>query len=334
MDKYDNDDILEMCSKIDLLDYASNSLKFEQKGENYVTNCPKHIDKTPSLSITPSKNLYHCFSCGIGGNILNWIIDFEGLKFYQALEKVAKLTGTNIKHIKQSDALIWFKKLKREQETNPIEIYRDILSDNIFNSYIKDYPKEWLDEGIESTMMDKYNIMIDTNANRIVYPIYDNDLNLIGIKGRTRYKNYKELKLQKYMNYQKIGTTNFFVGMRENKDNIIKKDEVIIFEGIKSGMKAEGWGFDNWLSSETSCLNNEQVKILIKLKVKDVIIAYDNDVELSKIKDCTNLLKKFTNVYYIYDKFKKLGKKEDKMSPVDKGKDVWIELYNERVKLK
>jgi ribosome-interacting GTPase 1 len=122
--------------------------------------------------------------------------------------------------------------------------------------------------------------------------------------------------------------------MKENIDNIKLKDEVIVFEGIKSGMKLEAWGYDNWLASETSCLNDEQVKILIEMKIKNVVIAFDNDVDIAKIKDCTKLLKKFTNVFYIYDKKKLLGKKEDKMSPVDKSKEEWEILYREKVKIR
>lgn len=334
MQQYDNDTILEICSAIDLYEYASQSMNFELKGESYFTSCNKHIDVTPSLSITPRKNLYHCFSCGIGGNILNWMMDFEGLTFYQALNKAAKLANIDITSLKQADALILFKKLKREKDIKQKEVHREIFDDSLLNNYEVDSPQEWLDEGIDPFIMYKYNIRIDRKANRIIYPVYDKEFNLIGIKGRTRYENYKELGLKKYQNYQKIGTTDFFTGMKENIDNIKLKDEVIVFEGIKSGMKLEAWGYDNWLASETSCLNDEQVKILIEMKIKNVVIAFDNDVDIAKIKECTKLLKKFTNVFYIYDKKKLLGIKEDKMSPVDKSKEVWEILYREKVKIR
>ena len=332
--QYDNDAIIEICSRIDLLEYASKINNFEQKGDSFFTNCSKHIDLTPSLSITPSKNLFHCFSCGIGGNVINWMMEFEGLTFPQALNKAAKLADMDISKLKQPTILSLFKKLKKDNDIKPKEINRETFSESMLDKYEIDSPQEWLDEGIDPFIMYKYNIRIDDKANRIIYPVYDKDFNLIGVKGRTRYKNYKELGLQKYQNYHKIGTTDFFVGMKENINNIKLKDEVILFEGIKSGMKAEAWGFDNWLACETSCINDEQVRILIELKVKDVIVAFDNDVKFIKIKECVKLLKKFTNVFYINDKNKLLGNKEDKMSPVDKGEDVWNLLYKERVKLK
>ena len=90
-------------------------------------------------------------------------------------------------------------------------------------------------------------------------------------------------------------------------------------------------------SSETSYLNDDQVLILIKLNVKDVIIAYDNDVDFTKIKKCTAKLKRFVNVYVVLDrkskKDKLLGSSEDKLSPVDKGREVWETLYRERRKV-
>lgn len=330
--EYDNEAINEMCSKIDLLEYAQKSYEFNKRGDEYATNCPRHTDKTPSLFITPHRNLFHCFSCGVGGNIINWIMMTEGMTYYQALEKVSLLTGIELRDIKIPNAVSIFKNLKYKQASKN-KPNRDILDESILNQYELAPPKEWIDEGINPEIMEKYNIRIDSKSNRIVYPVYDNNFDLIGIKGRTRYKNYKDLGLKKYQNYHKIGTTDFFIGLRENIDAIKESDEAIVFEGIKSGMKAEGWGYYNWISSETGYLNDEQVKILIDLKVKNVVIAYDNDVEKSKIIECTKTLSKFTNVYYINDKNNILGDKALKMSPVDLDKDTWETLYREKVKI-
>ena len=335
--KYDNDAIIELCSKVDLLEYASQLMDFNKKSDDYFTNCPKHTDMTPSLSISTSKNFFYCFSCGRSGNIINWLMEYEDLTFPQALEKVIKLSGTDIDklNLKQPDALLLFKKIKKltEEEYYHKEVVRDILDKSILDEYVTTSPKEWLDEGINPLIMRKYDIRIDNKANRIVYPVYDKDFNLIGVKGRTRYQDYKKRNLMKYQNYYKIGTTNFFTGMKENIHKIKEKNEIIIFEGIKSGMKVEDWGYDNWVASETSRLNDEQIQILLEMRLKNIIIAYDNDVDLKKIKENTVMLRKFTNVFVVYDKKGLLGKKIDKMSPVDKGKEIWEILFNERMKI-
>lgn len=331
MEYYDDDAIEEIISNVDLLEYAKKSYSFTKKSGSYFTNCPNHVDVTPSLSITPGKNLFHCFSCGVGGNILNWLMEYENLSFVEALNKAARLANVNISHLRTPSAMRLFSKLKvKEEEKKSVD--RKILELSYLDEFSDEFPKEWEDEGISVEIMKKYGIKIDTKSNRIIYPVYDNNGNLIGVKGRTRFDNYKQLGIQKYMNYQKIGTTDFFIGLKENRDAIIQKNEIIIFEGIKSGMKVEAWGYDNWSASETSYLNDEQIKIILQLHIKDVVIAYDNDVPIEKIDECTKMLRKFLNVYYVLDKKHLLGDRTAKASPVDKGENTWEILYKERVK--
>lgn len=335
MQQYDDDMLQELCNHIDLYEYASRTMDFEQRGnDEYATHCPRHVDKTPSLFITPSKNLFHCFSCGCGGNIISWFMTFEHLSYDEAVKKVCNMAGGDIQHLHQCNSLSIFKQMRDVKQSKKKAIpYREILEETAFERFSEEIPSEWVEEGIDPEIMKKYQIRVDQQANRIVYPVYDNQLRLIGFKGRTRFPNYKELGIKKYMNYQKIGTINYFVGMKENQDSIRKKDEVIIFEGIKSGMKVEAWGYDNWLASETSCLNDEQVSILIQMHIKNVVIAFDNDVPLTKIQACIGILCKFTNVYVILDPKRILGDPSEKLSPCDKGREIWEELYAQRRKV-
>ena len=151
--QYDNDAIIEICSRIDLLEDASKINNFEQKGDSFFTNCSKHIDLTPSLSITPSKNLFHCFSCGIGGNVINWMMEFEGLTFIQSLDKAAKLADMDISKLKQPAILSLFKKLKKDNDIKPKEINREILTESMLDNYEIDSPQEWVNEGINPFIM-------------------------------------------------------------------------------------------------------------------------------------------------------------------------------------
>ena len=187
-----------------------------------------------------------------------------------------------------------------------------------------------MSEGIDPQVMKRFNIRVDKSANRIVYPVYDNDRRFIGVKGRTRFRNFKCLKIQKYMNYNKIETTDFFSGMKENWESIQKTKSIIIFEGLKSEMQASGWGFTNTVAAETSILNEKQVALLIKMGIKEVTIAFDVGVEFNKIRECTKLLRRFCKVYVVKDTHKLL---EDKDAPVDKGEEVWRRLYAERKRL-
>ena len=110
---YDTEALNELCMQIDLLDYASQTMDFEKRGlDSYATHCPRHLDKTASLFITPSKNIFHCFSCKCGGNFLNWLMTFENMTFNDAIDKVSKMSGVEVVNLKQCDSLKIFKSIK------------------------------------------------------------------------------------------------------------------------------------------------------------------------------------------------------------------------------
>lgn len=311
-------------------------MEFHRKGDKYFCSCPKHSDSDPSLCISPDKNLFYCFSCHRGGNIINWLMSYEGLSFNESVDKVCKLTGEEIKNVKICEALKYYKQLERLAEQKIKKpIIREILPDSYLNNFTYEIPQEWIDEGITQESMERYGICIDNKSNRICYPIYDNEDRLIGVKGRTRFKDYKLLNIKKYMNYNHIITTDFFVGMKQNREIIKSTGSVYIFEGIKSGLKLCSWDLtNNWLAAETSKLNEEQVRVLLNLHIPEVTIAFDRDVDIREIKKCTAMLKRFCNVYAVRDRYNKNRLLPgDKDSPVDAGKEVWKQLVKERIRL-
>lgn len=323
-----------MSQKVDLLEYASKSVDFvKHSGNTYFCICPFHTEKTASLAINADENFFHCFGCGKYGNIYTWIQLTEGLTFDQSVQKVAAITETNINEYYESPTVAFYKLLQRLSNPRKLDVVERTVLDidkDYKQKYKDEIPQEWVDEGINPETMKKYEIRIDPLSNRIVYPVLDSDYNLIGVKGRTRFKNYKDLKIMKYMNYHKIGVLNFFTGMKQAAPFVKEKNEIIIVEGLKSVMKLDQWGYHNAVSAETSTLNEYQVELLIRMKIRDVVIAFDKDVEMKKIKGCTELLKKFTNVYVVYDKWKLLDEKD---SPPDKGESVWRQLYERRMRI-
>lgn len=336
--KVDQDKLQELCDSIDLLEYAENTVDFKKRGiDEYAAHCPLHKDKTPSLMITKSRNLFYCHSCHVGGNIINWMMIFEHLRFDEAVLKVSKLAGADVSNLKTSESLSFYKQLKRfSDQYIHQKIERDILPDSYLDRFAHDeIPQEWVQEGILPSVMSEYGVCIDNASNRICYPIYDNADHLIGMKGRTRFYDYKRFGIKKYQNYTSIKTTDFFVGMKQNRDEIQKAGCVTIFEGLKSGMKLSSWGLGQcWLASETSRINQSQTEILIGMKLREVTIAFDRDVDMKSIRDCTKMLRKFTNVYVVRDRCNKDRLLPgDKDSPVDAGKEVWLKLFNERRRL-
>lgn len=332
--KYSQDVLEEMADQIDLLDYASKSVDFiKHSGNTYYAICPFHSEKTPSLAVNTDENFFHCFGCGRSGNIYKWIMWMDGLNFDQAVQKVANIIGLDAEEYTESESVAFYKLLNKLSTKKETVVNRTILDiDKDYNEkFIDEIPQEWLDEGISADEMKKYEIKIDPISNRIVYPVRDADFRLIGVKGRTRFKNFKELKIMKYMNYHKLGgRLDYFQGMMQAFDSIKETNEAIIVEGIKSVMKLDQFGYHNAVAAETSTLSIYQIELLIRMQVRNIVIAFDKDVEMKKIQECVKLLKKFTNVYVVYDKW---GLLQDKDSPCDQGREVWETLYERRFRI-
>lgn len=333
--EYDREALDELVNSVDLLEYAEQTMDFRKEGaDSWKTNCPLHLDKTPSLSIRPSQNYFHCFSCGVSGNIINWMKIFEGLSFRESVEKLQKYSGHELIAMDPGMAasLNYFRRLQRMKDSKDKDTsLRQILPYSVYEQFDNIIPQEWVNEGISPEVMKKYEIRVDSMSNRIVYPVYDNKFRLIGVKGRTRFKNYKELHIQKYMNYYPVITSDYLTGMKWADPYVKESHEIILVEGIKSVMKLDGWGYHNCVSTETSDINNDQVNILLREGVSRVIVAFDKDVTLKKLYKVTEWLKLFTNVYAVYDRRSWL---EDKDSPCDRGREVWDTLYKNMMRIK
>lgn len=328
--KYNEDMLDQMAEQIDLLEYAENTMEFVKKGKQYFTHCPLHIDNTPSLCITPEVNKWYCHSCHRGGTIYGWIQTFENKTFQESVERVSELTGTEYEEYIESETVSIYKEINKCNRVKPDEkIERKILDfdTEYLNKYSDEIPQEWLNEDMTEEALRKYNIMIDPNANRIVYPVFDADNNFIGVKGRTRIDVYKELGIAKYINYNKIGEINFFQGFQQAEFKIPRT--IIIFEGVKSCIKAWGWGIKNTVASETAALSIGQLHFLIKNNFYEIIIAWDTDQQFKDIisNDKIQILKKFTKVSVIRDVNHLL---DNKMSPTDKGETIFRKLLLER----
>ena len=331
----DYDIFQEINDKVDLLAYASQTIDMEQRGDDWFGQCPLHVDKTPSFSITPSKNYYYCFSCGAHGGIVKFLMDFEHLSYKEAVEKALRLANIDGDVLCKSRVFTFMSRTKKMLQKKKVPKHM-ILNDSEYNNprYERKPAQEWIDEGIPPDVQDLFGVRIDKRSNRIIYPVYDRDSHLINIKGRTRYKNYKELKIPKYTSYFPVGTVDYMQGLNVTLPYIKEKNEIIIFESIKSVMKAYAWGYKNAASAEKHTLTEEQVRLILGLKV-NVVFAYDSDISYFEGRQWENIckMKMFTNVYIIDDKKRLLGGKDAKNSPVDVSREVWEELYKSKRKV-
>ena len=324
----------DISENVNLYEYISQQMELEKRGNDYFGHCTMHTDNTPSFCVTPEKNTYYCFSCGRGGSIIGYLMDYEGLRFDEAVEKAAKLANVDLSKMCKSETIMFLKKLKiwSQKPKKPFE--HVILPYSDYDKFNKGIVQEWLDEGIKQDVMDLFDIRIDERQNRIVYPVYDINGKLINVKARTRFKNYKELRIPKYINYYQIGVMDYLQSLNMTLPYIKKENEVIIFESIKSVMKAYGWGYKNCVSAEKHTLTPEQIKLLTRLRV-NIVFAYDSDINYSQkdVRQNIDRLKLLTNVFVINDKGELLGGVDAKNSPADCGMEIWEKLYKTKKKI-
>ena len=334
--RYSQEQLDSMAEKIDIVEYISRTQELHRKGGKYFCCCPFHTgDDTPSLCIYPETQSWYCYGCGAGSSIYDWVMRSENITFSEAVEKIASQTGSPLEETVESESIAVLKELKKcHGNTTTSVTGRRILNwqSDYLDKFSDELPQEWLGEDMTEEALRTYNIRIDKNANRIVYPVQDSDGNLIGVKGRTRLSAYKQLGLSKYMNYYKIGTIDYFQGWPQAYPEIIATKSVVIFEGVKSCIKAWGWGIRNTVASETAALSEGQLRLIIKTGISEVNIGWDTDQNFYDIikDDRIRTLRKFAKVYIIRDVHGWLG---EKMAPVDKGEAIYRKLFEERIKL-
>ena len=324
----------EISERVNLLEYVGQHIELEKRGNDYYGHCSLHVDKTPSFTINPETNLFYCFSCGHGGGIISYLMEYEGLRFDEAVEKAAELADVDLSKMCRSETILYLKKLKAWSHKPHEPFQHQIIPYSEYEKYKSGYIKEWVEEGISQSVLKLFDVRIDDTHNRIVYPVCDQEGNLINVKARTRYLNYKELRIPKYINYYPIGVMDYIQSLNMTLPDIKSRGEVIVFESVKSVMKAYGWGYKNCVSAEKHTLTPEQILLLAKLKV-NIVFAYDNDISYAQkdVKKNIDRLKSITNVYVINDCDKLLGGQSTKNSPVDCGCEIWEILYNKKKKV-
>lgn len=326
---YDSDYLDQVNDSVSILDYATAcGFVFQQRGKRNWTNCPLHEDKTPSLMVD-DQNRFHCFSCGIHGGIINWISSIENIPFMDAVDKASRIGHIDPSKMCRSETLLFNRRIYRKKNIH--EEPHIILPESRWEAFPSCHPQIWIDEGISETVMDYFDIRMDNASSRIVYPVRLDGGELIGIKGRTTV-DYKALDVPKYMNYYPITTVDFLQSLDKTLPFVKKSGEVILFEGIKSCMKAATWGIWNTAAVESHVINRHQVRLLVRLGV-NITVAFDSDVSYSSeetLRSSLDTLKRFTNVYVVEDPDGILGGAKAKNAPVDLGKDIWVKLYKER----
>lgn len=324
-------EVSEIVEKVNILDYISQYTELSEKGGEFWGLSPFKSEVTPSFSVNPDKQTFYDFSTGFGGNLIEFVKKLNKCDLSMAIEAIKKFAGITDSDDKQQ-RLIAVQIAKRYKDSRPKKVStgHTALAVDYMNRYQfnTDKLQTWVDEGISLNIMKKYNVSYDAFSDRIVFPIKDDTGAIISICGRTLDKDYKAKGLRKYTYFTQINTLDFIYGLSDNRANALAKREIILFEGAKSVMLADMWGFKNCGAVLTSHLNDFQLLLLAKLGVS-VVFALDKEVKIPEDKTIQKL-KRYVPVSYICDKNNEL---DEKMSPADKGEEVFRRLYKERVRL-
>jgi len=327
--------VAEIIECVDIVEYISQFCDLELRADGeYWGLSPLQDENTPSFSVNKDKQRFYDFSSGKSGNVLDFIRFYNNCEFHKGLKilkdyaKVDDKEGVDgVKRLlSTSIAKKYVTKKKAQKESKSSILPHDYMDRYELN---EEKMSVWEDEGITMDSMKKYGVRYDKFSDRIVYPIKNMNGDIINVSGRTLDKDYKAKKLRKYTYFHSLGILDTIYGLSDNMESVLKKKELILFEGAKSVMMANGWEIENTGAILTSHLNPYQMKIIIKLGVT-VVFALDSDVDITKDPNIMKLLP-YVNVFWVKNRD---GLLDEKDSPVDKGLDVWKSLYDRRQRLK
>ena len=243
--------------------------------------------------------------------------------------------------------------LKSYQEKSKLELNKKIIEfrefdESILNNLPRPIITPWIKEGITQEVMNARGICYDPVSQGIVIPHYDEQGNLIGIRERTlikeeeAYGKYRPAIINGRQYNHPLGFALY--NLNNAKNNIAQMGTAIVFEGEKSSLLyASFFGMENDISVATcgSNLVQHQVELLCQCGAKEIVVAFDRqfqeigDAEFyqwtKKLTAFHNKYSKLVNISFMFDK--KGDKLGYKMAPIDAGKEVFLELFKERVRL-
>ena len=326
-------EVEELLKSIDIVDFLSQYVDLEERNGEYWCLSPLKPENTPSFSVRRETGKFFDFASGVGGSAITFLKCYYHISTSEAIKKLEEYAGVNGVEFKPQHKLAatTIYKAFTPQKNREKPIKKIVLPDDYMERYeIRDDKLAvWRNEGIADSSLKRFDVRYDSFTDRLVYPIRDIEGQIVNVGGRTLDPEWKEKKLRKYTYIQGWGGgMNVVYGLYDNLEHILRAHEVIIFEGCKSVLIADTWGIKNTAAILTSHLSPLQMKLLAALGCH-VVFALDKEIDIRKDHNIQKL-KRYVNVYYLYDKNNKLDEKD---APVDKGKEVFKYLYDNKYRL-
>ncbi len=297
----DNASIESLKNSIDIVDVIGSFIELRKAGANYKANCPFHGEKTPSFVVSPSKQIYHCFGCGVGGDSIKFVMELEKLSYPEAIEKLASMHNFSLTYTKGSSDYSdvkrvleavgqWYVKNLSHHET----AMKYLLDRGVSQNSIETFEIGYVPSGQEVMQFLQRSLLplpkaaeagiIAQSENgsgyyarlveRITFPIYSTSASLVGFGGRTitnhpaKYINSPQTKL--------FNKSRLLYGYHLAKESIYKNKKIIVCEGYLDVVMFHQAGFKEAVAGMGTALTPEHLPLLRKGEPK-VILAYDGD---------------------------------------------------------
>lgn len=311
---YDEKEIQKLIDNLDIVQVIGEYVNLKKAGSNYKGLSPFKDEKTPSFTVSPVKNIFKDFSTQIGGNVISFYMRINDISFVQAVEELSQKYNIPLKKKREyrtinqeinrrkavnkeyfdimNEALVFFKEnIEKYDEAMEYMKERDFSvedmkkfgigfassnRDDLFQHLLK---KEFSETKIIELGLAKRNEngeIYDNFRNRVIFPIYNTDSQIVGFGGRIIEKNSN---LPKYLNSPDspiFRKGNELFGIKYQGENIRKKGFAMLMEGYLDVLTAQKNGFENAVASLGTAFTEEQAQLLKKYTDK-ILISYDND---------------------------------------------------------
>ena len=292
--------IEKLKNQIDIVDIIEHFLPVKKMGTNYKCVCPFHDDRNPSMSISQSKQIFHCFACKAGGDAIKFVMDYEKLTYPEAIERIASLVNFSLeytndkaptqkenKHILEK-ANAFYRSEFFKHEAAVRYIYSRGINDAMIEKFELGWagdsastirllqneniePKEALEVGIvKQNEKGIYASFIE----RITFPIYSHTTRLVGFGGRTISDHPA-----KYVNSPQsvvFDKSKLFYGYHLAKQSIFEKKQIIITEGYLDVIMLHYAGFTNAVAVLGTALTTSHLPLLKRGEIS-VVLCFDGD---------------------------------------------------------
>ena len=305
---YPEEVLEEVRSRNDIVEVIGSRIQLKRQGSNYFGLCPFHNEKSPSFSVSPSKQMFHCFGCGAGGNVISFVMQYENLTFPEAVTALAQRAGVSLPQEEESAqargkrerrdrileinrlaAVFYYRKLRSGEGSIGLRYLQEReLSEETMRQFGLGYAgrdaselyRFLKKEGVEEELMrasglmnfDEKRGMYDRFWNRVIFPIMDINNRVIGFGGRVMGDGKP-----KYLNSPE---TEIFDKSRNLYGlNIARKTrnrEIIVCEGYMDVISMHQAGFTNSVASLGTALTLQHAAILRRY-TEDVLLCYDSD---------------------------------------------------------